>query len=131
MSNATQLNLDRLAAKHAHAIISRTMGKKASEVDNIVTKTLGVLQRDGIYACFLYLLAKEKENGDAVVDEMLNVLDELSFGWGKPDDNSAETVLSHIRKKVTTNLEKLLLARETLEQMLIYARYGAKAKSRD
>jgi len=29
---------------------------------------------------------------------------------------------------VTGSLERLLLAKETLEQMLIYARYGAKAR---
>lgn len=63
-----------------------------------------------------------------VVEEMLNLLDNLSFGWGKPDDNNVEKVLSHITDKVTVDLERLLLAKETLEQMLIYARYGAKAR---
>ena len=128
MSNITSPNLDRLAAQHAQAIISRTTDKKASEVDNTVTKALGVLQENGVYACFLYLLAKEKENGGVVVDEMLNLLDELGFGWDKPADKSAKTVLSHISEKVTIDLERLLLAKETLEQMLIYARYGAKAR---
>jgi hypothetical protein len=37
-------------------------------------------------------------------------------------------VLGHISEKVTVDLERLLLAKETLEQMLIYARYGAKAR---
>lgn len=127
MSNDTQPNLDRLAAKHAQAIIKRTADKKASDVDNTVTKALGVLQENGVYACFLYLQAKEKENGSVVVDEMLNLLDRLGFGWGKPDDNSPEKV-AYISSKVTVELERLLLAKETLEQMLIYARYGAKAR---
>ena len=39
-----------------------------------------------------------------------------------------EEVLRHISDKVTVHLERLLLAKETLEQMLIYARYGAKAR---
>lgn len=128
MSNSTQPNLDRLAAKHAQAIISSATDKKASDVDNIVTKALGVLQENGVYACFLYLLAKEKDNSSAVVEEMLNLLAGLGFGWGKPNDNSVEKVLSHISDKVTVDLERLLLAKETLEQMLIYARYGAKAR---
>jgi len=127
--SSIQPNLDRLAAQHAQAIIQHTSDKKASDVDNTVTKALGVLQENGVYACFLYLLAKEKENGGAVVDEMLSLLDELGFGWGKPDDNRAKKVLSHISDKVTVDLERLLLAKETLEQMLIYARYGAKARS--
>lgn len=129
MSECTQLNLDCLAAKYAQKIISCTEDKKASEVDNAVTKTLGVLQENGVYACFLYLLAKEKENGGVVVKEMLDLLDELNFGWGKPENGSPEKVLGHISEKVTVDLERLLFAKETLEQMLIYARYGAKARS--
>lgn len=128
MSNGTSPNLDRLAAQHAQAIISRTTDKKASEVDNTVTKALGVLQENGVYACFLYLRAKEGENGAVVVEEMLDLLDGLGFGWGKPTGNSLEEVLSYISEKVTVDLERLLLAKETLEQMLIYARYGAKAR---
>lgn len=128
MSNHAQLNLDRLAAQHAQNIIRHTAGKKASEVDNTVTKALGVLQENGVYACFLYLLAKEKENGCVVVEEMLSLLDGLGFDWGKPNNSSPEEVLRHISDKVTVHLERLLLAKETLEQMLIYARYGAKAR---
>lgn len=130
MSNATtQPNLDRLAAQHAQAIIRRTNNKDAGDMDNTITKSLGVLQENGVYACFLYLKAKEKENGDVVVEEMLNMLDSLGFGWGKPTTYKAEDVLNHITEKIAANLERLLLAKETLEQMLIYARYGAKARS--
>jgi len=130
MSNNRYLNLDRLAAQHAQTIIKETMDKKASEVDNTITKALGVLQENGVYACFLYLLAKEKENGPVVIQEMLNLLDELNFGWGKPENDDPESVLVYISEKVTVNLERLLLAKETLEQMLIYARYGAKAREK-
>ncbi len=130
-SSMTQSNLDRLAARHAQEIIQRTSDKKPADIDNTVTKALGVLQENGVYACFLYLKAKEKGNGDIVVDEMLNLLDNLGFGWGKPPSNEAEDVLRHITEKVTDtdHLERLLLVKEILEQMLIYARYGAKARS--
>jgi hypothetical protein len=145
MSNSTERNLDRLAAKHGQAIIRRVVDKEETQrnkqedekknkqqlttsIENTITKALGVLQENGVYACFLYLLAREKENGSVVVDEMLNVLDGLGFGWGKPASNRPEQVLAHVSEKVTTDLERLLLAKETLEQMLIYARYGAKAR---
>ena len=128
MSNSTQSNLDRLAAQHAQEIIRCTSDKKPSEVDNTVTKALGVLQENGVYACFLYLLAKEEKNGKVVVDEMLKLLDGLGFDWGKPRNNDVEEILQHITNNVTVGLERLLLAKETLEQMLIYARYGAKAR---
>jgi hypothetical protein len=134
MNDSTH-NLDRLAAQSAQKIIHR-MGKnkKASDIDNTVTKALGVLQENGIYACFIYLLAKEKENGMVVVEEMLNLLDGLGFGWGRPSSNGVEQILQYITDKVSADpgqggLERLLLAKETLEQMLIYARYGAKARS--
>jgi hypothetical protein len=53
--NNSQPNLDRLAAERAQEIIRRTNDKKAGDVDNAITKSLGVLQENGIYACFLYL----------------------------------------------------------------------------
>ncbi|MEG4805979.1 hypothetical protein QUA82_03595 [Microcoleus sp. F8-D3] len=131
--NNTPINLDRLAAQKAQAVINNTNNQKASDVENTVTKALGVLQEDGVYACFIYLLAKEKDNGKAVVVEMLDLLQQLGFGWNKPMNNEKidlrpEIVLKHITDNVTQNLERLLLAKETLEQMLIYARYGAKAR---
>ena len=122
-------NLDWLAAQSAQNIIRRTKDRKASDIDNTVTKALGVLQENGVYACFLYLLAKEKENGTAVVEEMLNLLEGLGFGWDKPSGDDVEQILQHITDNVSGDLERLLLAKETLEQMLIYARYGAKARS--
>ncbi len=127
-------NLDWLAAKSAQKIIHRTKERKASELENTVTKALGVLQENGVYACFLYLLAKEKEDGKVVVDEMLNLLEGLGFGWVKPSSGDVDQILQYITDNVSGNLkrgdlERLLLAKETLEQMLIYARYGAKARS--
>ncbi len=128
MNNATQKNLDRLAAEYAQKVINCCpKGPEIKDMENTVTKALGILQENGVYACFLYLLAKEDEKGKVVVDKMLDLLNQLNFGWGKPSDLSAEKVLHYINDKVVVNLERLLLAKETLEQMLIYARYGAKA----
>lgn len=122
---SSPLNIDRVAAERAQALIRRA----PKEVENTLTKSLGVLQENGVYACFLYLLAKEKENGRLVVDEMLALLEKLGFGWNKPANTDAEAILKHITDTVTVDLERLLVAKETLEQMLIYARYGAKARN--
>jgi hypothetical protein len=103
-------------------------------IENTVTKTLGVLQEDGVYACFLYLLAKEKDLGKKIIEQMLDLLEGLGYGWKKPvkQDGTIDllsgVVLKHITDHVTQDLERLLLTKETLEQMLIYARYGAKAR---
>ena len=121
----TLQNLYYLAAKYAQEIIIHV--REPDKVENTITKALGVLQENGIYACFLYLLAREKDNGPIVVKEMLKLLGEIFDEWKYSGDISSNEVLSHISDKVTQNLERLLLAKETLEQMLIYARYGAKA----
>jgi hypothetical protein len=125
-------HLDWLAAHHAQQVISRTGKEKAGDVDNTVTKALGILQEDGIYACALFLKSRpraEQGRADAVLAEMLGLLDGLGFGWGKPRSSRPEDVLHHLSDNVTSDrLERLLLAKEALEQMLIYARYGAKAR---
>ena len=127
MSN-TQINLERLAAQYAQKIIKKTSGDKPADVKNTVTKALGILQENGIYACFLYLLAKEGERGRVIVGEMLDLIDRLGFGLDKPDSNDVEGVLSYVSEKVTADMERMLLIKEVLEQMLIYARYGADAR---
>ncbi len=128
MASQGATNLDYLAATRAQEIIKRASAKaSARDVDTTVTKALGVLQENGVYACFLYLLAKEKDLGKIVVEEMLNVLRNL--GWNKPSSLTPDVVLRHISENVTRDLERLLLAKEVLEQTLIYARYGAKARN--
>jgi hypothetical protein len=127
MSNLQELNLDYLAARHAQQLIQSTQQGQASEVDNTVTKALGVLQENGVYACFLYLFASEQKNGRAVAEEMLALLAALDFP-DRPANASTEATLRYVAEKVTSDLPRLLLAREALEQMLIYARYGAKAR---
>ncbi|WP_213973841.1 hypothetical protein [Tepidanaerobacter acetatoxydans] len=133
MNNLAQiLNLDRLAARKGQAVVQRLVDNKKinpNSVDNTVTKALGVLQEDGVYACFLYLLAKEKENGNIVVEEMLDLLKNLGFEWNGRDVKKLDDVLNFINDEVTAKLEPLLLAKDTLEKMLIYARYGAKARA--
>jgi hypothetical protein len=132
-------NLDWIAAKCAQDVIKNTEHKKSKDVENSVTKALGVLQENGVYACFLYLLAKEKpteedkkkkqkSTGEVLVEHMLDLLDRLQIDWGKPSSNKAEGILSYITENDKITLEQLLLTKETLEQMLIYARYGAKAR---
>jgi len=131
--NKNKRHLDWLAAHHAQEVIRKTQSEKAGNVDNTITKALGVLQENGIYACALFLKSRsgdEKNRADVLMDEILNLLEGLGFGWGMPSSNRARDVLQHISDRVTGgNLERLLLAKETLEQMLIYARYGAKARS--
>jgi hypothetical protein len=123
------INVDRLAAQYGQEVIcALSKVVKASEVDNIVTKALGVLQENGVYACFLYLLAKKEKPGTVIIDKMLALMDKLGFKWNGPDKKDAGKILKFLTDKVTVEMEPLLLVKETLEKMLIYARYGAKAR---
>lgn len=132
-------NLDRLAAQCAQAIIERVVDNNetqqrkskaqlAADLDNTLTKALGVLQEHGVYACFLYLWAKEQDYGQAVSKAMLRLIEQMDLYHEKPAGESVEHVLRYISETVTADLEKLLLVKETLELALIYGRYGAKAR---
>lgn len=129
MSDQQIVNLDYLAATHVQKIIDGTTDQRPDNVDNAVTKALGMLQEHGVYACFLYLLAKEGKIGEIAIKEMLNVL-KKSLSLTMPNGLRPEVVLKHITDHVTNDLERLLLAKEVLEQMLIYTRYGAKARKK-
>lgn len=136
-SEKAKLNLDRLAAERAQSIINNTKANHSAEdVDNLVTKALGVLQEDGVYACGLFLLSrsqdKERKIAAVVTKEMLNLLSGLPFGWERhapKDVRNTDQVLKYLSGTVAGDpeLERLLLAKDTLERMMIYARYGAKA----
>ena len=127
--NLTDYNLDYQAAKHAQNLLQKG-GTKAKEFENTLTKTLGVLQENGVYASFLYLYAREKENGEKLAAEMLALLHILHLP-APPEGASRETVLQHLAENLTTDLSALLLAHEALERMLIYARYHAKAQQKE
>jgi hypothetical protein len=118
-------NLDYLAAKHAQKLVEDQ--SKAKDLENSLTKTLGVLQENGVYACFLYLYAREKVFGHPIAAHMLHLLDDMNFGGVPSQANRASTL--EFAGNLTEHLPPLLLAREALERLLIYARYGAKART--
>lgn len=122
------LNLDRLAAQRAQQLIHDTLGQNAGDIDNSVTKALGVLQENGFYACFLFLFSKNPTGSDAIARELVGLVHALGFGWPLPNWQDRTAVLAFVTNHVTADLERMILAKETAEQMLIYARYGAKAR---
>ncbi|PWH13949.1 MAG: hypothetical protein DDG60_09580 [Anaerolineae bacterium] len=118
-------NLDYLAAQHAQAIV-QSLKADPKKAENTLTKTLGVLQENGVYACFLYLYAREGETGESIVAKMLELFKSLQFPE-TPNASKKDEVLKYVAEKITADPPRLLLAKEALEQMLIYARYSAKA----
>jgi hypothetical protein len=135
-------NLDLLAARCAQETVNgldregaQDARKKAAALDNMATKALGVLQENGVYAGLLFLYAKGKdEYAQALRESLLATLahaELASFGLSLPADKDKsqwQAVGEHLTSKVCNDLETLLLVKQVWEQMLIYVRYGAKAR---
>jgi hypothetical protein len=123
-------HLDAMCARAAQEIVvnSITDGKKPTEVENVVTKALGVVQENGIYAGLLYLYSRgptETPVAKQARDRLLALVGEL--GAGQVAGRDAQTALKFLTDNVCGNLDTLLLVKQVWEQTLIYARYGAKA----
>ncbi|MFO3796681.1 MAG: type III-B CRISPR module-associated protein Cmr5 [Anaerolineales bacterium] len=118
------LNLDHIAAKVAQEMVKKAGTPK--ELDILVTKTLGVLQENGIYACVLFLDSRgdrEKEMAKQIREQLEQALKEAGLYQPKPNNNLREWITDNL----ASQLDQLLLVKQLWEQTLIYARYGAKA----
>jgi hypothetical protein len=122
-------NLDRLCAKYGYEFadtIKKVLNSDAKKVESLITKALGVLQEQGLYAFALFCESRgstEKKGAEEmkkITTELLK--DKLSL----ISDNK---LLEEIRKDngLASRLDALLLAIQVLEKSLIYARYHAKA----
>lgn len=145
MSRASNNNLDWHAALAGQDIIKTTKthwnkGKeeetKASDVENLATKALGVLQENGVYAAVLFLYSRsesEQHIAKRIRGQLLELtrLLKLSPPTGakeKPVDATAEQALKFLTDEICADLDRLLLVKQLWEQTLIYTRYGAKAR---
>jgi len=135
-------NLDRLCAQFGYEMcqgVSQPFGGKKSDTENLITKPLGVLQEDGVYAFFLYLASQVKEGKDekkdskaarALANKAAEFLAHDGLALLPPNaGGDYKQVMEAIRKPngLADDLDNLLLAKRLLEQALIYARYHAKA----
>ncbi len=122
-------NLDSLCAQYGYKIV-RTVAPNGSlpkgdraKLENTITKCLGVVQENGIYAFFLFLAYRQDEKGaPEAKSQALNLLRHAEVNLLPPGNDDFQAV-----QQLTNNLNNLLLARQLLEQTLIYARYHAKA----
>lgn len=141
-------NLDRIAAQHAQRIIENTKqftdeGQQKAitkdEVENVLTKALGVCQEQGVYAGLLYVLSRsiktEKWIAQVVKNEMVAVLSEpelaaLGLAYGNaPGADDAHALLDHFARTVcAAPVQTVLFIKDLFERMLTYARYSAKAR---
>lgn len=117
----TVQNLDAACAKMGAKLASS--GNKDTE--NSITKALGVLEEQGVYALFLYLHAREKQWGQTTSNEL------ASFLRQNPSPQNAllgtNNDLFAGLHQLAGDVDKLLFARDLLHRALVYARYHAKA----
>lgn len=130
-------NLDRLAAQAAHAIVGERSRDQAEALDILTTKVLGVLQENGVYACFLFLFSRpdrERALAQDIRTELLKLLAQkpvADLGLAYRGRDAPGPVLTHIADTVCADLDRLLLVRTLYEQTLIYLRHGAKARKEE
>lgn len=134
--------LDRVAAERAQTIVDTAVENPditAKQVDNLVTKALGVLQENGVYACFLFLFSRTRKEDTAIAKvvraQLLRLAGEnLPFEWDRLASLAAASsheVLPAVSATICRDLDPLLMTKEVFEQTLIYARYTAKARDKE
>jgi len=130
----SSLNLDQLCAQYGYAMCRAVSdafkGKDGkpdkAKTENHITKSLGVLQEDGVYAFFLYQASRgERERQGA--EQLRDTAKEFLRKAGIQAFQNAGDPLAAVRDHLANDLDQLLLAKRLLEQALIYARYHAKA----
>jgi len=137
-----KINLDKIAAEAAQEMVKKRpelkrekVSKPSETLERLVTKALGVLQSQGVYALILFLLSRssdEKKVAEiAVRPSLLNAikknLSKLVQNNDIPTNKSEPLEVLEFYSKLSSDLDTLLLVRELYEQTLIYARYHAKA----
>ena len=140
-----RINLDKTAAECAQLMIEKAMELKKSDdtdkkvkkpaetLERLVTKALGVLQSQGVYALMLFLFSRsgdeKKVATHAVQLALCEALEDLKYFIKKelPKTEKMDKVLTYYSENICSDLDRLLLVRQLYEQILIYARYHAKA----
>ena len=126
-------NLDYIAAKSGNEILNN-LEIDAKELEKLINDTLLVLHGDGVYACILYLYVRDKKKGQItnnIVKGLLSTagnalqikLEDLDTKMQKSED-----VLNLVNETICNNPDFLFLVKDLWERILVYARYGAKAR---
>lgn len=122
-------NLDQLCAQYGFHIAEETKRAygKAADAENHITKSLGVLQEDGVYAFFLFQKSRKKDGANRLSEQAHQLLAEQFVAFKHNQDSLLVVRGGNGTAGLAENLDELLLAKRLLEQALIYARYHAKS----
>ncbi len=93
--------------------------------ETLITKALGVLQEDGVYAFFLYLVSLKKDVAGHISQKAFDLLrDDAILG----NELRGQTEpMKAVLEKLADDLGRLVFVKGLLERTLVYARYHAKA----
>jgi hypothetical protein len=117
-------NLDKVSAEIGFDLAESFKDKEdAKKLETIVTKALGVLIEDGLFAYAIWLESRSKTEKNYTAKIIEKSLDLIRDRVNITSKNS----LIDATLEISENIQKTLLARQLLERMLVYARYRAKA----
>ncbi len=124
-------NLDKLCANYGYKFackVSQAFNSDAKKAESLLTKALGVLQEQGLYAFALFCESRGRAESDGA-KKITEITTELLKELNLISDTNNTDLLEEIRKDngLASKLENLMLAIQVLEKSLIYARYHAKA----
>jgi len=119
----TEENLDKIAAEVGFELADNKKDS-AKEFERTVTKALGILIEDGLFAYAIWL---ESEDEKEIIDKSFELLKDKTKLIENNYTNNKEKLREATLKEISPSIEKTLLARQLLERMLVYARYRAKA----
>lgn len=128
-------NLEPLCARWGRSMIEAS-GEGATvslaDMENTITKALGVLAENGLYAMGVFLLScHKKEYGERLLTRHLAGLwQELDLIPSSTGHAPKEDALAAVAK-ITGDLPRLILARKVTELAMVFARYHAKAEVRN
>jgi hypothetical protein len=127
-------NLDKICAEIGFKIGEGIDNNTAEKFEKEITKALGILMEDGLFAYAIWLESRRKKEDD-VYSEIINKSKKLLENVNLINSNNTENVdnmdLRDIMLEISGELQKTILAKQLLERMLIYARYRAKALQSD
>jgi len=131
MSSGTEIvNLDRVCAAKAVRMVTDVKKAGQDSADTLITKALGVLQEQGLYALVLFCDSRKEEKGTGEIkNNIFNLLKEQKL----ITNNSPADLTAELSKEngLLSNLDELFLAIFLIEKTLIYARYHAKALKKE
>jgi len=123
--------------KHAQTIANSAEtsdSKNIKDLERNLRKALGVLKEDGVYAMFLWLESKDKNNIRTNLTNFLNYdhdsikICEYLLGKGKEFQTEFNGFCEDL-KTVAEDIDKLLFMKKVLERTLVYSLYHVKVKA--